>query len=138
MKSLLAGLFMDVLMVSVFASISDAGVYRPKLQKFYLEGTNQIEGNVVAGLDTPREWDLNAVFKMDVLELPGLAIVGTRVDVSYTPDDSYNDVGVAIEAYINPFGLKYIELGARHAEQNVSDLNFGNGYSAFFRMGIGL
>lgn len=124
-----------ILMLFVFTA-SMASAF--EVQKFYLEGVNQIEGNTLAGLDTPREWDLNAVFKADVLELPGLAILGARVDVSYTPDDSYNDVGVAIEAYINPFGIKNIELGARHAEQNVSDLDFGSGYSAFFRVGIGL
>ena len=119
------------------ASIVEAGVYNPNLQKFYLEGANQIEGNVVAGLDTPHEWDLNAVFKADMFELGGLATIGTRIDVSYTPDNSFDSVGVATEVYVKPFGLDYLEVGARHAEQAVSDINFNEGYSAFFRIGKG-
>ncbi len=138
MKKILGSLIMVVLMLTVFASTSSAGVYKPELRKLYLEGVNQIENNVLAGMDTPREWDLNVVFKADMFELPGLAIVGARVDVSYTPDDSYNDVGLTTEVYVNPFGLKYIEIGARHNKQNMGDLNFGNGNAAFFRVGIGI
>lgn len=134
MKKLLAGLFMVVLTIMVFASTSSAFEGR----KLYLEGTNQIENNVLAGMDTPREWDLNAVFKADIFKLPELATLGVRIDVSYTPDDSYDDVGLATEVYINPFGLRYIEIGARHSEQNMSDLDFSNGYAAFFRVGIGI
>lgn len=125
-------------MVMFTASMAEAGVYNPKIQKLYLEGTNQIEGNVVAGLDTPREWDLNAVFKADMFELGGLATLGARIDVSYTPDNSFDSVGITTEVYVKPFGLKYIEFGARHNEQNVNDLDFNNGYAAFFRVGIGI
>jgi hypothetical protein len=127
--------FIGVVLLVLFAA-SMASAF--EVQKLYLEGVNQIEGNVLSGMDTPREWDLNAVFKADVLELPGLVTLGARVDVSYTPDNSFDSVGLATEVYIKPFGLNYIELGARHSEQNVSDLNFNDGYSAFFRMGIGL
>ncbi len=138
MKKILGSLVMVVLMIAVFASISSAGVYNPNLRKLYLEGVNPIENNVLAGMDTPREWDLNAVFKTDILELPGLVTLGVRLDVSYTPDDSYNDVGLTTEVYINPFGLKYIEIGGRHNKQNMGDLDFGNGNAAFFRVGIGI
>ncbi|MCK5606541.1 hypothetical protein KAR91_31855 [Candidatus Pacearchaeota archaeon] len=139
MKKLIGVFSLVVLMVMMFtASMAEAGVYNPKIQKLYLEGANQIEGNVVASLDTPREWDLNAVFKADMFELGGLATIGTRIDVSYTPDNSFDSVGIATEVYVKPFGLKYIEFGARHNEQNVSDLDFNNGYAAFFRVGIGI
>ena len=131
MKRLIGVVFMLVLFATNMVSAFE-------VQKLYLEGVNQIEGNVLSGMDTPREWDLSLVFKADVVDVPVIGTLGARVDASYTPDNSFDSVGLATEIYINPLGLKYIELGARHNEQNVSDLNFNDGYSAFFRFGIGL
>lgn len=136
MKKFIGSLIIVLLAITVLTA--SAGVFTPKVRWAYLEGVNPIENNVIEGLDTLRDWNLKAVFKADVLTLPGLATLGTRLDVSYTPDSSYDDVGVAAEVYVNPFGMRFIELGARHAEQNMNDLDFNSGYFAFFRIGIGL